>query len=143
MNKSIFEDVDIEFLQSYLLDMGLDEESNLSELVEALQNNDRGEQSQREIIDQFLQCKRLKIVLDESLELDESISELETVEITAADKHEIASEELAKIYRDQGLYSRAIDIYRQLSLLNSEKSVYFAEQIEQTKIIRDNKQKNS
>ena len=39
------------------------------------------------------------------------------------------SEDLAEIYEKQGLYCEAIDTYRKLSLLNSEKSVYFARQI--------------
>ena len=39
----------------------------------------------------------------------------------------IATEELAEIYRKQGLYQQALTIYRKLSLLNPKKSVYFAE----------------
>ena len=42
------------------------------------------------------------------------------------DEDDIVSEELAEIYLNQGLYSEAIDTYRKLSLLNSEKSIYFA-----------------
>jgi hypothetical protein len=52
------------------------------------------------------------------------------------------SEMLARIYRDQGHYDRAIDIYRQLSLKFPEKSVYFADAIE--KISKDrNANKNA
>ena len=36
------------------------------------------------------------------------------------------SEEIAEIYKNQGLYAEAIATYRKLSLLNSEKSIYFA-----------------
>jgi uncharacterized protein (DUF2164 family) len=54
-----------------------------------------------------------------------------------ADDDDIVSEELAEIYLNQGLYDEAIATYRKLSLVNSKKSVYFAELIEQI-----NKKKN-
>ena len=47
------------------------------------------------------------------------------------DEDDLVSEDLAEVYLIQGLNTQAIEIYRKLSLLNPEKSVYFAEKIEQ------------
>ena len=44
------------------------------------------------------------------------------------------TETLARIYINQGYYSKAIDIYKELSLKFPEKSSYFASQIELVKV---------
>ncbi len=78
-----------------------------------------------DVIDRFLSCSDLKIVVDKSVKDECEVK----VEPNLSDEDNIVSEELAKIYLSQGLKEQAIEIYRKLSLLNSEKSVYFAELI--------------
>lgn len=80
--------------------------------------------SSDEIIDRFLQEDNLRIVAQDG----EPEGEVKT-EAELADDDEVVSEELAEIYLAQGLRDRAAAIYRKLSLLNPEKSVYFAELI--------------
>ncbi|MBQ6613048.1 MAG: hypothetical protein IIX19_04935 [Alistipes sp.] len=75
--------------------------------------------SHDELIDKFLTLDNYRITAEEG----------EAEELSEAkfdDEDDIVSEELAEIYLNQGLYSQAIDTYRKLSLLNSEKSIYFA-----------------
>ena len=72
-----------------------------------------------DIIDRFLKRSDYRIVAEEG-----AADDLAKVEIEEDD--DMISEDLAEIYKNQGLYSEAIAIYRKLSLLNSEKSIYFA-----------------
>ena len=72
-----------------------------------------------DLIERFLRRDDLRIVAQEG-----DAEDMSRVEIEADD--DMVSEDLAEIYEKQGLYSEAIDTYRKLSLLNSEKSVYFA-----------------
>ena len=72
-----------------------------------------------DLIDRFLRRGDYRIVAEEGAADDLSQVEME-------DEDDIVSEELAEIYVNQGLYSDAINTYRKLSLLNSEKSIYFA-----------------
>lgn len=81
--------------------------------------------SSEDRINRFLKEKELRIVAQEG-EPEEEI----TTEATFDEEDDLVSEELAEVYLAQGLKSEALAIYRRLSLLNPEKSVYFAEIIQ-------------
>ena len=83
------------------------------------------EESAGEIISRFLRKNDYRIVAEEG-EVDNDVC----IEADIDDEDDLVSEELAEIYLAQGLKNEAVEIYRKLSLLNSEKSVYFAEKIE-------------
>ena len=83
------------------------------------------EESEGEIISRFLRKTDFRIVAEEGEVEGEVCTEAEI-----DDEDDLVSEELAEIYLAQGLKCEAIEIYRKLSLLNSEKSAYFAEKIE-------------
>ena len=74
-----------------------------------------------DIIDRFLRSEPRRIVADEGEVKEEIVTEAEF-----DDEEEIVSEELAKVYLAQGLKDMAKETYRKLSLLNPEKSIYFA-----------------
>ena len=83
------------------------------------------EESEGELINRFLRKHDYRIVAEEG-DVEGDIR----TEAELDDEDDIVSEELAEIYLAQGMKSEAKEIYRKLSLLNSEKSVYFAEKIE-------------
>lgn len=83
------------------------------------------EESEGEIISRFLRKSDYRIVAEEG-EVDNDVC----IEADIDDEDDLVSEELAEIYLAQGLKNEAVEIYRKLSLLNSEKSIYFAEKIE-------------
>lgn len=78
------------------------------------------------LISQFLNNDvRIKPKLEEETEKkDLAVSSI-------SEDNSLASESLAKIYLQQKLYSKAIDIYKALSLKYPKKSAYFASQIQE------------
>ena len=103
----------------------LQERSEGKVLRHAIDAEKIAEESEGEIISRFLRKGEYRIVAGEG-EVDDDV--MTEAEIDGED--DLVSEELAEIYLAQGLKCEAIEIYRKLSLLNSEKSVYFAEKIE-------------
>ena len=83
------------------------------------------EESSGEIINRFLRRSDFRIVAE-----DGDVETEVRIEAEIDGEDDLVSEELAEIYLLQGLKCEAIEIYRKLSLLNSEKSAYFAEKIE-------------
>ena len=78
-----------------------------------------------DIIDKFLRADTHRIVAEEGEVTQEIV-----VEAAFDEEDDMVSEELAEIYLAQGLKDMAKETYRKLSLVNPEKSVYFAELIE-------------
>ena len=78
-----------------------------------------------DIIDKFLSTEHHRIVAEDG-EPDREI----VVQAEFDDDDDCVSEELAEVYLAQGLKDMAIETYRKLSLVNPEKSIYFAELIE-------------
>ena len=75
--------------------------------------------SAEDIIERFLKLDDYRIVAKDGDDSDLAAPDME-------EDDELVSEEIAEIYEKQGLYAEAIATYRKLSLLNSEKSIYFA-----------------
>lgn len=78
-----------------------------------------------DIIDKFLSTEHHRIVAEEG----EPEAEI-VVQAEFDDEDDCVSEELAEVYLAQGLKDMAKETYRKLSLVNPEKSIYFAGLIE-------------
>jgi hypothetical protein len=117
----------------------LDTETDYSEQKSSGQENADGikeeekivykKQLQAELIDKFIIANpRIEPVRDKNVQPVEDLAKPHTEE-----KEGFVTETLARIYINQGYYSRAIEIYEKLSLKFPEKSSYFAAQIEKVK----------
>ena len=122
--------------RSDLLELDLDEDNTslLAEKEISLEDQDQLEKNSKklfesELIDKFIIANpRIEPQKDKSYVPDDDISKPYVEEAGG-----LVTETLAKIYINQGYYSRAMDIYEKLSLKFPEKSSYFASQIEKVK----------
>ena len=80
------------------------------------------------LIDSFINNDKGKIVLNENPTLKPEL-EPEEPEVEKDPEAGVYTETLARIYIKQGKYSKALEIIKRLSLVDSEKSAYFADQI--------------
>ena len=101
-----------------------------------LQESKMGDDKLGQQVKTFTQWLRSmkKIYVEEKKELD---TNLEQAVVTMASESnqltEVITETMADVLIKQGKLSQAIDLYRKLSLLHPEKSVYFASRIDELK----------
>jgi hypothetical protein len=106
------------------------EENNNQQEISTGENGRRKNNLQAELIDKFILANpRIEPIRDPSRIPEGDISRPFTER-----EGGFVTETLAKIYVNQGYYSKAIDIYKELSLKFPEKSSYFATQIELVKV---------
>ena len=93
--------------------------------------NNLNKKAQTELIDKFISLNpRIEPRMDKT---EHPVIDLSTPYLE--EKGSLVTETLARIYINQGYYSKAIEIYEKLCLKFPEKSGYFATQIEKIKAI--------
>jgi hypothetical protein len=109
------------------------EKSTAEETIEQTSQPETGDRKkiQSELIDKFITANpRIEPVRDKTDKPNDDLSRP-----FSEVRGELVTETLAKIYINQGYYSKAIDIYEKLSLKYPEKSSYFATQIQKVKTL--------
>ena len=94
--------------------------------LEEVQSDQNGTRKNQDLIDKFIEDKPRISPPSKS----DFFNPLDLAKHSIIDNEEIVSETLANIYYQQGNLLKAINIYKKLSLLNPEKSIYFAALIE-------------
>ncbi len=88
----------------------------------------RKKEEQLRIIEQFVKENPKIKPVDK-----ESAGDFKPIEEKESTHDDVVSETLARVYEQQGFFSRAREVYRKLILLYPEKSDYFAALIQETK----------
>lgn len=102
---------------------------------------DESDQRRQGLIDDFIENKPERIVLQAEPEYKPDITESADGQEETADE-DYLTETLAKIYIKQGRYEKALEIIRKLNLIYPKKNSYFADQIRfLQKLIINNKNK--
>jgi tetratricopeptide (TPR) repeat protein len=111
----------------------LDEpEQNLEELAPA--QTIKAEPKPVEKVDLIEQFIKVNPTIQPRIEISSTQKELTVIKDEAdSENDEYITETLSRIYLKQGHYKKAIDSFKRLSLKFPEKSVYFAQQIEEIK----------
>lgn len=94
--------------------------------LDEIETENQEKKSQEELIDKFIR-EEPRITPPAKAGFFDAV---DYAKHSIEDKDDIVSETLARIYVKQGNFAKAIRIYQKLSLLNPEKSSFFAAQIE-------------
>lgn len=100
-------------------------------LARKTQKEKEDEESKKNLKLMWQREKLSKAIEEETDEIPEQVFNMAVNSITVPD--DLNNETMAEVYIKQGKYSKAIDIYRKLSLLQPEKNIYFASKIEKLK----------
>jgi tetratricopeptide (TPR) repeat protein len=100
-----------------------------------LQRNSDKTNPDNQLIDRFLSQQHESIRIEKEIR-ENSTNENGIAEKSIAETDELITETLALIYFEQKKYDKALDAFKKLSLKYPEKSVYFANRIEEIEKLR-------